>query len=446
MVKQLPNSLEAEQTILSLMIMNQNTVGQIIDSLFDEDFFDTRNRLIFQAIKDLYNNGSVISLTTVTNQLKDKKQFSKAGDMAYLLSVTSLVTSESHLYTYVSIVKDNSIKRQVIETAQAIADRGLTNHSLLASEFLDSAEAEIFAISQRRRSSEFNEIGPIIDKVKKTIEDARDKSEISGLRTGISKLDQLTKGFQPEELIILAARPGMGKSALAMNLAINIAKHNKGGKAGVAIFSLEMNNEQLVMRMLSHETNINNNTLKSGYLTHQDWQQFELRTQHLRSYNIFFDDSSASNLSEIRTKCRKLKQEGKLEFLIIDYLQLISEKGVNRQEQVSAISRSLKQLARELKIPVLALSQLSREIEKRSKEDRRPVLADLRESGSIEQDADIVMFLYREDVYEPELRGESHSNTELIIQKNRSGGLGSVDLLFFPEYSRFSEKEENFAS
>lgn len=439
MVRQLPHSIETEQAVLGLMITNPDIINMVVDTLADSDFFDSRHRLIYQAIKDLHYENHGIDLNTVINRLKDKKQNDNTGGINYILEIISQTASRYHLETYLAIIKDDSIKRDVIEVAQQIAQEGLSKQSITANEFLDKAEESIFAISQNRRSSDFKQIEEVIHSVKDQIEKSKGQSEITGLATGISQLDKITSGLQPEELIILAARPGMGKSALAMNLAINVARLNRNGQAGVAIFSLEMNNEQLVMRMLSRETDINNRKFRSGYLEAHEWKNFEVRSQILKSLNIFFDDSSVVNLSEIRSKCRKLRQEGKLDFIIIDYLQLIDEKGSNRQEVVARISRSLKQLARELKVPVLALSQLSRALETRGKDDRRPILADLRESGSIEQDADIVMFLYREDHYDRERRGSSTSETELILEKNRSGSLGTVNLIFFPEFSRFEE-------
>ena len=268
------------------------------------------------------------------------------------------------------------------------------------------------------------------------------KGGITGLRTGFSNLDSLTAGLQPEELIILAARPSMGKSAFAMNLALNVAKRNKDGQAGVAIFSLEMSNEQLAGRMLSSESNIENTKIKTGHLTPREWQFLEGGMQSLAKLHIAFDDSAAVTVSDIRAKCRKLSQEGKLDFVVIDYLQLIKgeTRSGNRQEEVAKISRGLKQMARELKVPILALSQLSREVEKR--EDKRPVLADLRESGSIEQDADIVMFLYRKDYYERDeknLTGE----VDLSVAKNRQGIAGITQhFMFDTAYSRFTAQAD----
>jgi replicative DNA helicase len=316
-----------------------------------------------------------------------------------------------------------------------------------ANEYLERAEEDIFALAQKRKTTAFSLLNEIIREVKEKTERNRDKKGgITGLRTGFSNLDDLTAGLQPEELIILAARPSMGKSAFAMNLAINVAKKNEDGQANVAIFSLEMSNEQLAARMLSAEANVKNTKIKTGSLSSKEWGFLESGVRSLDTLNIYFDDSAAVTVADIRAKCRKLSQQKGLDFVVIDYLQLIKgdSRAGNRQEEVARISRSLKQMARELKIPILALSQLSREVERR--DDKKPVLADLRESGSIEQDADIVMFLFRPDYYKH--HGEQNTNeVELIISKNRQGIAGvSRFFRFDTDYSRFtalSEREED---
>jgi replicative DNA helicase len=281
----------------------------------------------------------------------------------------------------------------------------------------------------------------VAHEVKEKAESRRNKGALTGLSTGFSIFDQITSGLQPEELIILAARPSMGKSAFAMNIALNVAKHNANGGASVAVFSLEMSNEQLVGRMLASESRVENRRIKTGELTPKEWQFVDTAVESLGRLNVYFDDSSAISVQDIRSKCRKLRQEGKLDFVVIDYLQLIKgdegkngSSNVNRQEEVAKISRQLKTMARELHIPVMALSQLSRGVEKR--DDKRPVLADLRESGSIEQDADIVLFLYRDEYYS---HGQvDNGETELQFAKNRQGSVGNVLLYKFEkEYSRF---------
>lgn len=438
MAKRLPYHEEAEQSVLGTIFLDPREIVKVIDQLDNTDFFDEAHGLIYQAMKDLHQDQMKIDYASVASRLEQAQMIKKAGGMKYLLQLSEAVPSTAHLETYVDIVKDSSIKRQVIALTEELAQRGMTE-DIDASDYLTLAEEQIFALAQKRKTSAFTELAQVMREVKEKTEKNRDKKGgITGLRTGFSNLDQLTNGLQPEELIILAARPSMGKSAFAMNLALNISKRNKDGQAGVAIFSLEMSNEQLAARMLSAESNIENSKIKSGALTSREWQFLEGGVQSLSKLKISFDDSAAVTVADIRAKCRKLAQEGKLDFVVIDYLQLIKgdDRSGNRQEEVAKISRSLKQMARELKIPILALSQLSREVEKR--EDKRPLLADLRESGSIEQDADIVMFLYRGDYYQHNPENKT-GEVELSIAKNRQGMAGiKLGFRFDTEFSRFT--------
>ena len=442
MAKSLPHHHEAEQSVLGTIFLDPKEIVSVVDQLNNEDFFEQAHQLIFEAMKDLHNNTMKIDYTSVAAKLEEGQNLQKAGGMKYLLALSETVPSTKHLETYVELVRDGSMKRQVIQLASVILETGYSG-DMDANEYLTLAEESIFALAQKRKTSEFSELADVIREVKEKTEKNRDKKGgITGLRTGFSNLDQLTAGLQPEELIILAARPSMGKSAFAMNLALNVAKRNKDGQAGVAIFSLEMSNEQLAARMLSSESNIENNKIKTGHLTSREWQFLEGGMQSLSKLHIAFDDSAAVSVADIRAKCRKLSQEGRLDFVVIDYLQLIKgdDRSGNRQEEVAKISRSLKQMARELKIPILALSQLSREVEKR--EDKRPVLADLRESGSIEQDADIVMFLYRNDYYVHNPENKT-GEVELSIAKNRQGMAGiRLGFRFDTEFSRFTAQSD----
>lgn len=444
MAKSLPHHHESEQSVLGAIFLDPKQISSVIDQLNNEDFFEQGHALIYQAMKDLFADNLKIDYTSVASRLEQNQNLQKAGGMKYLLQLSEAVPSVAHLETYVDLVKDGSLKRQVIELAGSILEEGYQGE-MDANDYLSKAEESIFALAQKRKTSAFSLLSEVIHEVKDKMEKNRDKKGgITGLRTGFSNIDNITAGLQPEELIILAARPSMGKSAMAMNLALNIAKRNKDGQAGVAIFSLEMSNEQLAGRMLSSESNIENMKIKTGHLTPREWQFLEGGMQSLAKLNISFDDSAAVTVADIRTKCRKLSQQGKLDFVVIDYLQLIKgdDRSGNRQEEVAKISRALKQMARELKVPVLALSQLSREVEKR--EDKRPVLADLRESGSIEQDADIVMFLYRKDYYERDeknLTGE----VDLSIAKNRQGIAGvSLHFMFDTAFSRFTAQAERY--
>ncbi|MBU1141903.1 MAG: replicative DNA helicase, partial [Firmicutes bacterium] len=423
MAKSLPHHHESEQSVLGTIFLDPKQINAVIDQLNNEDFFEQSHTLIYQAMKELFADNLKIDYASVASRLEQNQSLQKAGGMKYLLALSETVPSIAHLETYIDLVKDGSLKRQVIQLAGSIVEEGYQGE-LDANDYLSKAEESIFALAQKRKTSAFLYLSEVIREVKDKMEKNREKKGgITGLRTGFSNLDNITAGLQPEELIILAARPSMGKSAMAMNLALNVAKRNKDGQASVAIFSLEMSNEQLAGRMLSSESNIENTKIKTGHLTAREWQFLEGGMQSLAKLNIAFDDSAAVTVADIRAKCRKLSQEGKLDFVVIDYLQLIKgdSRSGNRQEEVAKISRGLKQMARELKVPILALSQLSREVEKR--EDKRPVLADLRESGSIEQDADIVMFLYRKDYYERDeknLTGE----VDLSIAKNRQGIAG----------------------
>ena len=445
MPKNLPYHLEAEQSVLGTIFLDPKTIVTVIDYLEDQDFFDQRNILIYHAMKSLNDENHKIDYTSVAAKLEQTHNLAKAGGMSYLIALSDLVPSIAHLQTYIDLVKDGALKREVIYVTGKILEEGYQGE-LDANQYVSQAEEAIFALAQKRKTSAFAALSDVVKDVKEKTEKNRNKKGgITGLRTGFSNLDALTSGLQPEELIILAARPSMGKSAYAMNLAMNVARLNTDAKSGVAIFSLEMSNDQLVQRMLSAEANVENKKIKNGSLNSKEWQLLESGIQSLSKLQIHFDDSAAVTVADIRAKCRKLSQEGKLDFVVIDYLQLIKgdERSGNRQEEVARISRSLKQMARELKIPILALSQLSREVEKR--EDKRPVLADLRESGSIEQDADIVMFLYRQDYYE---RNESNktNEVELSIAKNRQGAAGlRLYYRFDTEYSRFrvqSDRED----
>ena len=440
MAKKLPNHRSAEQSVLGSIFLNHKKIVNVIDQVDVDDFFDLQHQYIYESMIQVHSEDKIVDYTSVSSKLEQANNLGRAGGMEYLLALAEMTPTDSHLESYIDLVKDASLKRAVIDVSGKILETGY-NEDIDANTYVSRAEEMIFAVGQKRKTSEFVTLEQVIKEVKEKIEQNKNKSGITGLATGFSELDRITSGLQPEELIILAARPSMGKSAFALNLALNTAQKNKGSAAYVAIFSLEMSNDQLASRMLSAEANIDGNKLRSGQLDSKDWAQLEAGKRSLEKLNIVFDDSAAVTVSDIRAKCRKLSQEGRLDFIIIDYLQLIKgdTRSGNRQEEVSRISRGLKQMARELSVPVLALSQLSREVEKR--EDKRPVLSDLRESGSIEQDADIVMFLYREDYYTKDT--ESKTGDVLIsIAKNRQGQSGvNLHFKFDPAYSRFRTTE-----
>ncbi|XXP77507.1 MAG: replicative DNA helicase [Lettuce witches'-broom phytoplasma] len=442
----LPYHLEAEQAILGIIFLESSQIVNVVERLEPEEFFNINHQFIFMAMIELYQQSQQIDFYTVSLTLKNKNQKIE-GSMNYLIKLTNMIPSIHHLDTYIDLVHETALKRNIIKTASAIVHEGLSNHDLHHEEFLNSVEEKIFQISKNKKSNKFILLKDLLREVRKiTVENKRDNN-IIGLKTGYAGLDEITLGLKPEELIILAARPSMGKSSLMMNIAVNIAQENKNGKASVAIFSLEMSNEQLGSRMISAKSQISHKNIQLGILHQQQLKQVNYSIETLQDLNLYFDDSAAANILDIKSQCRQLKKQDKLDIVIIDYLQLIRKANktnnqgfFNRQEEVSDISKSLKEMARELKIPVLALSQLSREVEKR--EDKRPILSDLRDSGSIEQDADIVMFLYRKHYYNKDRKDVPLANlghTELIISKNRQGATGTkyfnlnLDYLLFKE-------------
>lgn len=444
--KTMPHQFDAEQRVLSILFLDPNAFKIALDLLQKDDFYTESHQLIFEAMSHVYFDQGTYDYLSVSGHLNDIRKLDKIGGMEYLYALSDSIPSTSNLEHYITMIRDSKMKRDIMEFSSKVIEEGYSGEKDITS-YVDFAEEGIFEISKKRRTSGFADLAKITEEVKNITERNAHKQGITGLSTGYQNLDDLSAGLQPQELIILAARPSMGKSAFAMNVAMNVAKRNKEGQAHVAIFSLEMSNEQLVSRMLSSEGNIKNTRIKAGNLTSKEWQHFETTIQALKTMNIHFDDSGSVTVQDIRAKCRKLSQEGKLDFVVIDYLQLIksSNRSGNRQEEVANISESLKQMARELQIPIMALSQLSREVEKR--DDKKPVLADLRESGSIEQDADIVMFLYRPDYYKKS--GDAKTGeVELVIAKNRQGIAGvSRFFRFETEYSRFTaqvDREEEY--
>lgn len=443
MEKKYPFNLEAEQAVLGAVFLDGKIMTNLKDSLVVEDFYDERNRIIYKTMQKIHDENSELDYMTVYTKIDNDGELRKAGGKQYIIGLVEASPSAVNVSAYVDIVLSASLKRRVIDTAKAIADVGM-NGKMDSSEYIDLAEEQIFALSQRRKTTEFSKIHDVASMVRENTEKNRDnQGEITGLVTGFFDLDKATLGLQKEELMILAARPSMGKSALAMNIAVNVAKKNNSSKAKVAVFSLEMGATQLVSRMISSETNIDSYKIRSGRLSPKEWQYFEAGIGSLGKLNMYFNESGDVTIADIRAKCRKQSQSEGLDLIVIDYLQLIGsdKRRGNRQEEVSSISRSLKQLARELHVPVLALSQLSREVERR--EDKRPIMADLRESGSIEQDADIVMFLYCDDYYNKE-KSLKPGIAELIISKNRQGISGNaIELIFERNISKFKNKLES---
>ncbi len=441
-----PHNIEAEIAVLGSIVLNESLMVELQDEIIPDDFYDERNKTIYKAMLSLYNENKNIDITSVVSHLEASNRLASIGGYDYVASIFNYNYTSMNIQTYLALVKEASLKRTAIQKLGQLTQQGY-DPTLDANQYLTRIEETIFDLSKRRKTSEFTYIQTVAERVQKRIqeESIRIQEDITGISTGYGNLNKATLGFQPEQLIILAARPAMGKSALAMNIAVNVAQYNKNGKAVVAVFSLEMGMDQLVERMIASESNIHLSNIRTANMDGTEIRKFTMACNKLSSLNIYFDDSSTTTIEDIRAKCRKQKASTGLDFVVIDYLQLIdgsSSGAKSRQEEVSKISRGLKMMARELQIPVLALAQLSREVEKR--DDKKPIMADLRDSGSIEQDADIVTFLYREDYYrkDKDKDAEQPISEEAIlnIAKNRSGSAGiDLDFVFQGRYSKFKE-------
>lgn len=430
MNREIPNNIEAEKSVIGAMFLSKVALQKAIESLNNDSFFLDKHGKLFDCLKDLYNKGVAVDLTTVVDELKNKKILNEIGGVEYLTEILDETPTSANVEYYIDIVNDKSILRNLITTATDIVSLGYDVTSPVA-ETLDKAESRILDVVKNRKSSEFKMMPEVLTDVQANLEMlANNKGKISGLSTGLFDLDKITNGFHENELIILAARPAMGKTALALNMATNIALNEK---KSVIIFTLEMRAEQLVSRMISATGQIEANKLQNGNLLNDDWKRVNEAMSQLGEANIYIDDSPGVTIGDIKAKSRRVSSiDSNLGAIFIDYLTLISTTNKyagNRQQEVSEISRALKTLALELKIPVICLAQLSRTPELR--EDKRPILSDLRESGSIEQDADIVAFIYRDDYYHPENKlDDNMSKTEVIVRKNRSGNIGTAEVLF----------------
>ena len=430
-IKSLPNNIEAEQSVLGACFLSKYALQKACESLTPDSFYDEKNGKIFAAMSALVEEKTPIDITTVTGYLKKNNELTEVGGVEYLTEVLNFVPTASNIDYYIKNVEDASILRRLIETATDIASEGYRSDETVVNEILDNSEKKILNIVKNRKSSEFRTIKDILQKTQSDLERLSEhKGEVTGLATGWYDVDKLTTGLHPNEFIIIAARPAMGKTVFALNLATHVAMTQD---KSVALFNLEMSAEQIAMRILSSLGQIDGFKLKTGNLMNNDWKRINEAVSQLSNTNLVMDDTPGITIGEIRAKCRRLASSEKgLALVVIDYLQLISggkNYGANRQQEVSDISRSLKTLAMELQVPVIALSQLSRGVE--SREDKRPIMSDLRESGSIEQDADIVAFLYRDDYYKKEARNEDNTSiVELIIGKHRNGPTATVELLF----------------
>lgn len=435
-----PQNIEAEQAVLGAVFLEPSALTLASEVLIPEDFYRMSHQKIYNAMLVLGDRGEPVDLVTVTSELANTDLLEEVGGISYLTDIANSVPTAANIEYYAKIVEEKSILRRLIRTATTIAQDGYTREDEVE-DLLSDAEKTIMEVAQRKNSGAFQNIKDVLVQTYDNIEQLHNrKGDITGIPTGFSELDRMTAGFQRNDLIIVAARPSVGKTAFALNIAQNVATKTD---ESVAIFSLEMGAEQLVMRMLCAEGNINAQNLRTGNLTEEDWGKLTMAMGSLSNSGIFIDDTPGIRVSEIRSKCRRLKQENGLGMILIDYLQLIQGSGRssdNRQQEVSEISRALKSLARELEVPVIALSQLSRGVEQR--QDKRPMMSDIRESGSIEQDADIVAFLYRDDYYDKE--SENKNIIEIIIAKQRNGPVGTVSLAFVKEYNKFVNLERRF--
>lgn len=428
-----PHNNEAEQSVIGAIFLEPQALITAAELLVPEDFYRIAHQKIFDTMVSLSDKGQAIDVVTVTEELSAKKELEDVGGISYLTEIANSVPTAANIVFYARIVEEKALLRRLIRVATTIVEDGYAREDEVEA-LLSEAEKKMMEVSNRKNAGDFRHIKDVLVETYDNIELLHTrKGDITGIPTGFHDLDKMTAGFQRNDLIILAARPSVGKTAFALNVAQNVATKTD---ENVAIFSLEMGAEQLVMRMLCAEGNIDAQVLRTGALEAEDWRKLTMAMGSLSNAGIFIDDSSGIRVNEIRSKCRRLQQEHGLGMIIIDYLQLISgsgRSGENRQQEVSEISRSLKGLARELKVPVIALSQLSRGVEQR--QDKRPMMSDLRESGSIEQDADIVSFLYREDYYDKET--ENQNIIEIIIAKQRNGPTGTVSLAFAKEYNKF---------
>ena len=432
----LPSDIEAEMSVLGVSFLNKESLEKISDEVTEDMFYSDKNRTIFKAIINLYKNGDPIDLTTVKAELDKKKSLNEIGGITYLMEVIDSVVTAANLSYYIKILKEHAIRRNLINTATDIVTSAYSDENI--SGLLDDAERTILNVVRVRQTSEFVPIHEILRRAQERLEElAKSKSDITGIRTGFYDLDKATAGLHGGELIILAARPGMGKTAFALNIATNAAFSTD---KAIAIFNLEMSAEMLVNRMIASVGGIDSHKLSTGRLEHNDWKRYNEAMSKLGNTNIFIEDNASITAPEIKAKCRRLASSPSgLGLVVIDYLQLVttgSNRIESRQVEVSEISRSLKTMALELDVPVIALAQLSRSVDKR--ENKEPALVDLRESGSLEQDADLVLFLNRKDYYEAKTeKKETIVPIDVIIAKHRKGSTGLYRLLFELNMSNF---------
>lgn len=428
-----PQNVEAERSVLGGVLIDRDAVSRVLEFLVPEDFYSEKHKLIFDAIISLYQKNEPADLVTVTNELRNSGKLEGAGGASYLSTLVDATPTAANIVHYGKIVHEKAILRRLISGATEIAEMGYDEGQTEVDNFLDHAEQIIFEVAQRKFKPSFYAVKDIVKDSFKAIEELYEKKElVTGVPTGFHELDRLTSGMQKSDLVIVAGRPSMGKTAFALSIVAHAAID-----AGVpsAIFSLEMSKEQLVQRLLCSEAKVDAQKLRGGFLSESDWPKLTRAAGALSEADIFIDDTPAINVLEMRAKARRLQRDRGLGIVVVDYMQLMRGVGrvESREREISEISRSLKALAKELQVPVIALSQLNRAVENR--QDRRPQLADLRESGSIEQDSDVVMFVYRDEVYNKET--EDKGTAEIIIGKQRNGPIGKAKLAFINKYTRF---------
>lgn len=429
----LPHSIEAEQSVIGCMILSREAITVASDMLQEEDFYNRQYGVVFQAIVELYDAGKSVDLVTLQNKLREKDVPPEVSSLEFVRDLMLMVQTVTHISDYVRIVSEKATMRRLIKACEEIAGSCYVGKEELGP-ILEDAEKSIFNIVQRRDTGDYTPIRQVVLSAMERIEKAsKNKGNVTGVATGFLDLDYKTAGMQPADLILVAARPSMGKTALVLNIAQYVAFKSD---LPLAVFSLEMSREQLVNRLFSLESRVDSQHIRTGNLSDREWEDLIDGAGVVGRSKLIIDDTPGISVPELRSKCRKFKLEHNIQMVIIDYLQLMSGSGRtdSRQQEVSEISRALKALARELNVPVIALSQLSRAVEQRP--DHRPMLSDLRESGAIEQDADVVMFIYRDDYYNKD--SEKKGIAEIIIAKQRNGPIGTVELAWLPDYTKFA--------
>ncbi len=431
-LRSLPYNLEAEQSVIGSMLIDKTAIARAVEVLKSDDFYRDSHKVIFNAIFELYQKDTPIDMITLLEHLRSAEKLDASGGITYITEISNSIPSTANLSSYIKIVEDKSILRRLIRASTEIMENCYNKQDDVEA-VMDLAEQKVFNIAERKNSSDFEAMNTVLERGFLEIERIfNNRGETTGVSSGFPELDAMTSGFQKGDMILIAARPSMGKTTFALNLAEYAAL--RAGK-NVAVFSLEMSKEQLAYKLLCSEANVDMTKLRNGNLEDKDWENIAKASGPLAAAKIFIDDTAGTSVMDMRSKCRKLKMEHGIDLIVIDYLQLMSGSSPeNRQQEVSEISRSIKALAKEMQCPVIALSQLSRAPEQRA--DHRPMLSDLRESGSIEQDADLVMFLYRDEYYNKET--EDKNVAECIIAKQRNGPVGTVKLAWIGQFSKFA--------